>query len=78
MRVMGPHVTSLEQDAWQARLAMEADGPANTKTRKRTEGSATAVQAVHGDGCSTDRVDPDRMYSTSFGGDCTGPPAPLC
>ena len=75
---MGPHVTSLEQDAWQPRLAMKADGPANTKTRERTEGSATAVQAVHGDGCSTDRVDPDPMCSTSFGGDCTVPPAPLC
>ena len=28
-----------EQDARQPRLAMEADGPANTKTRKRTEGA---------------------------------------
>ena len=27
---------------------MEADGPANTKTRERTEGAATAVQAMHG------------------------------
>ena len=57
---------------------MEADGPANTKTRERTEGAATAVQAMHGDSCSADRVDPDPMCSTSSGDDCTGPPAPLC
>ena len=36
-------VPSLEQDARQLRLAMEADGPANTKTCERTEGAATAV-----------------------------------
>ena len=78
MRVMDQHVPSLEQDARQPRLAMEADGPTNKKTRERTEGTATAVQAMHGDSCSTDRVDPDPMCSTSFGGDCTGPPAPPC
>ena len=33
----------LEQDARQPRLAMEADGPADTKTRERTEGAATAA-----------------------------------
>ena len=43
------HLTSLELDTRQPRLAMEADGPANTKTRERTEGAATAVQAMHGD-----------------------------
>ena len=42
----------LEQDARQPRLVMEADGPANTKTRERTEGAATAVQAMHGDSCT--------------------------
>ena len=57
---------------------MEADGPANTKTRKRTEDAATAFQAMHEDGCSADRVDPDPMCSTSSGDDCTGPPAPPC
>ena len=71
-------VPSLEQDAWQPRLAMEADGPVNTKTRKRTEGDATAVQAMRGDSRSADRVDPDPMSSTSSGDDCTGPPAPPC
>ena len=69
---------SLEHDARQPRLAMEADGPANTKTRERTEGVATVVQAMRGDSCTADRVDPDPMCSTSSGGDCTGPPAPSC
>ena len=68
----------LEHDARQPRLAMEVDGSANTKTRERTEGAATAVQAMHGDICSSFRVDPDPMYSTSFDDDCTGPPAPPC
>ena len=49
MRVKDQHATSLEQDARQPRLPMEADGPANTKTRERTEGAATAVRAMHGD-----------------------------
>ena len=43
MRRLEQHLISLEQDARQPRLAMEADGPANTKTRERTEGAATAV-----------------------------------
>ena len=34
---------SLEHDARQPRLAMEADGPANTKTRERTEDATEAV-----------------------------------
>ena len=40
---MDQRLTSLEQDARQPRLAMEADGLADTKTRERTEGAATAV-----------------------------------
>ena len=43
------HLASLEQDAREPRLAMVADGPADTKTRERTEGAATSVQAMHGD-----------------------------
>ena len=47
---------------------MEADGPANTKTRERTEGAATAVQAMRGDGFSSRRVEPGpNTSSTSFG-----------
>ena len=33
-------LTRLEHGARQPRLAMEADGPANTKNRERTEGAA--------------------------------------
>ena len=57
---------------------MVADGQADTKTRERTEGATTAIQAMHGDSCSANRVDPDSMCSTSFGDDCTKPPALPC
>ena len=67
-RVMDQHVTSLEHGARQPLLAMEADGPANTNTRERTEGAATAVQAMGGDGFSARRVEPGpNTTSTSFG-----------
>ena len=47
---------------------MEADGPANTKTRERMEGAATAVQAMHGDSCTTARkVQDGPKASISFG-----------
>ena len=59
MRKMDQHVTRLEHEARQPRLAMEADGPADTtKTRERPEGAATAVQAMRGDGFSARRVEP--------------------
>ena len=45
---MDQRVASLEHDAWQPRLAMEADGQANTKTRERTEGAAKAVKRCMG------------------------------
>ena len=48
---------------------------ADTKTRELTERAATAVHAMHGDSCSANRVDPDPIFCTSFGDDCTGPPA---
>ena len=58
----------LEYDARQPRLAMEADGHANMKTRECTEDAATAVKAMHGDSCSATRVDPGpKTSSTSFG-----------
>ena len=57
---------------------MEADGPANTKSRECTEGPATAVQAIHEDSCSAKRVDPNPMCSTSFGDDCTELPVLSC
>ena len=42
----------------------EVDGHANTKTRERTEGAATAVQAMRGDGFSARRAN---TSSSSFG-----------
>ena len=67
-RRLDQHVASLEHDARQPRLAMEADGPANTKTREHTEGPATAVQAVHRDNVSARRTEPGpKTNSTSFG-----------
>ena len=77
-RLLDQRVASLEHDARQPRLATVADGQANTKTHERTEGAATVVRAMHGVSCSANRVDPDPMCSTSFGDDCTGPPALRC
>ena len=78
MRGTSQRSASLEHDARQPRSAMEADVQEDTKTRQRTEGAATAVQVLHGDSCSANRVDPDPMCSTSFGGASTGPPALPC
>ena len=55
-RSMNQRLRCLEHDGRQPRLAMEADGPANSKTRERTEGGAKAVQAKHGDSCTAQRV----------------------
>ena len=46
---------------------MEADGPADTKTRERTEGAATTVQSMHGDNCTAKKVRDGPKTSTSFG-----------
>ena len=79
MRRLEQHLISQEQDARQPRLAMEeADGHANTKTRERTEGAATAVQAMRGYGFSARRVEPGpNTSSTSFGVKAE-PPALSC
>ena len=59
---------SLEQDARQPRLAMVADGPADTKTRERTEDAAKVIQAMHRDSFSASWVDPGlKITSTDFG-----------
>ena len=76
-RVMDQHVTSLEHGTRQPRLAMEAGGPANTKTRKRTEGAATAVQAMYGDTCTTaQKVRDGPKTSISFGAKAEPPDLP--
>ena len=67
-RNMDQCAASLEHDARQPRLAMEADEQTNMKTRERTEGAAKAVQAMHGDSFSTRRVNPGpKTNSISFG-----------
>ena len=78
VRKMDQHVTRLEHDAQQPRLAMEADGPADTtKTRERTEGAATAVRAMRGDCFSAPRVEPGlTTNSASFGGKAKPPALP--
>ena len=46
MRGTNQRLASLEHDAWQPRLVMEAAVPADEKSCERTEGAATAVQAM--------------------------------
>ena len=77
-RLLEHHLASQEQDARQPRLAMEADGPADTKTRERTEGAATAVQAMHGDSCIAQRVQDGPMTNSTSFGMMADPPALPC
>ena len=66
--MLNQRLTRLEHEARQPRLAMEADEPANTKTRERKEGAATAVQAMHGDICTTgQKIQDGPKTSISFG-----------
>ena len=67
MRERDQHLTRLEHGARQPRLAVEADGQTSTKTRERTEGAATAAQAMRGDCSSARQVEPGPTNSTSFG-----------
>ena len=68
MRRLEQHILSQEQDTRQPRLAMEPDGPADTKTCERTKGVATAVQTMRGDDVSARWVEPGpNTNSTSFG-----------
>ena len=55
---MDQYVTRQEPGARQPRLALEADGQTDTKTRESTEGAATAVQAMQRDGFSAAWVEP--------------------
>ena len=57
---------------------MEADGPANTKTRERTEGGATAVQPMRWDSFSACQVDPGSMPNSTSFDMMAGPPALPC
>ena len=75
-RATEQYSASLEQDARQPRLAMEADSIADKKTRKRTEGAAAAAQVNHGDSCSAKRVQAGPTSSTSFGMKAESPALP--
>ena len=67
----------LEHEARQPRLAMEADGPANTKTQERTKGAATAVQVMRGDGCTAEqKVQDGPKTSIDFGVEAEPPDLP--
>ena len=77
-RNMDQGVTSLEHDARQPRLAMEADGQTNTKTRERTEDAAKPVQGMRGDSFSARRVDPDPETNWISFGVMVKPPALPC
>ena len=66
-RTIDPHVASLEPDALQPRLAIVADGQANTNICERTEGAVKAVQTKHGDSCIAQRVQDEPETSTCFG-----------
>ena len=76
-RSMNQRLTRLEQDARHPRFAMKAERPANTKTRKRTEGAAKALQAKHEDSCTAQRVQKGPKILTCFGV-ITKPPALPC
>ena len=52
IRATEQRLAGQEQNARQPCLAMEADAPADTKTRERMEGAAKAVEAMHGDSFS--------------------------
>ena len=57
---------------------MEADGPANTKPRDRTEVAATAVQAMRGGSFSARRVETGPKTNSISVGMMAEPPALPC
>ena len=67
LRSIDQRLASLEHDARQPRPAMEADVQVDKKTRECTKGVATAVQAMHRDIFSANRVNPDPTDSTTLG-----------
>ena len=78
MRRICQRLTSPEQDARQPCPAMKADVPADEKTRERTEGATKAVETMHGDSFSANRVHAGpKTTSNSFGVE-TEPPVLPC
>ena len=66
-RRIDQRVASLEQDAQQPRLPVEAGVTADMKNRECTEGAAAEVQAENGESCSTKRIQASPTSSTNFG-----------
>ena len=78
LRRMDQRLASLDQNARQPRLAMDANVPADEKTRERTDDAAKAVQAMHNrDSFSAKKVQDDPKSSTTFGMKAE-PPALSC
>ena len=75
MRATDQRLAELLHGAQQPRLAMEADGKSDTKTRKRVE-DATAYQAKHEDSCSAKKVQAGPTSSTNFGMKAESPALP--
>ena len=76
---MDQHVTRLEHGARQRRLVTEADGKqADTKTCERTDGAATAEQAMPGDNFSARWVEPGPKTNSTSVGMMAEPPALSC
>ena len=76
LRRIDQRLASLEHDAPQPRLAMEADVPADEKTRECMEGATRAVQAVHGDSFSANRIQDGSKSSTTLGAKAEPPALP--
>ena len=75
--ILEKRLTRLEHGARQPRLAMEADGPANTKTQERTEGAATAVPSMRGDSCTAEqKLQDGPKTSITFGVEAEPPDLP--
>ena len=74
---MDQRLASLEHGARQPRLAIEADGPANKKTREHMESTSKAVQAMYGYSFSAKRIKDGPKGSTTFG-EKVKPPALPC
>ena len=78
MRERDQRLARQEQDARQSRLAMEADGQASTRTRERTEGAATAAQAMRGDCFPACQVEPGLTKNSTSLGMKADPPVLPC
>ena len=77
-KILEKCLAHLEHGARQPRLAIEADGQADTETRERMEGAATTVQAMRGDCFSARRVEPGLNTNLTSFGVKAEPPALPC